>query len=279
MLSVNSEPLATAAQSHRIIVAINDGIIEELASLKVDPCLRPDDFHVYPSKDHLLSLNVLCRALKAGNYKFTLDLLSVPNVERGKWLVDKGKAHVLLHLVKKKPMYNSSVDGIVYSEVVRNDELNVSAFFTSVNNQAALAATSLADLQELKAVVPHRWTWQQKQLDGLNIIYYPLQYQQLAKFIKSQRADIVLLDMKGKTPTEKTLFGINLKATGKTYFVESKAVRFALSKNIKGSDKLMSALSVGLKKLKVSGVIDEMFSGLALDKTHLNGWTKVSIPP
>ncbi len=279
MPSLNSEPLAHAPQSHKIIVAINDGVIEEIAEFKTAPCLQPDDFHLYPDKEHLLSLNIFCRALKAANYKFTLELISVPNIERGKWLINKGKAHVLLHLVKKKTIADASVDGIVYSEVVRNDDSKVSAFFTSVNNHTALAATSLADIQKLTAAVPHRWPWQHKKLKRLNIIYHPLQYQQLAKFIKSQRADIVLLDMKGKSPTERILFGINLKATGQIYFVESKAVRFALSKNIRGADKLVSALSVGLKKLKVLGVIDEVFAGVAIDKTHLNGWTKVSIPP
>jgi hypothetical protein len=85
--------------------------------------------------------------------------------------------------------------------------------------------------------------------------------------------------MKGDNPTEKTMFGISLKATGKIYFVESKAVRFALSKNIEGSDKLMFALSAGLKKLKVTGIIDEVFAGMAPDTNQLKGWKKISLPP
>ncbi len=277
--SVNSETLVHASQSDEIIVALNDAVISEIAAFKTDPCLQPDDFHLYPDRKHLLSLNIFCRALQAANYKFTLKILPVPNVTRGKWFINEGKAHVLLHLLQEKTIKDASVAGITYSDVVRNDHSRYSAFFTSVDNHTALAASSLADIQKLKAAIPHKWIWQQQQLDRLKINYHPLLYQLIFKFIENHRADIVLLDMKGKNPTERTLFGVKLKATGQIYFVGSKAERFALSKNIKGADKLMNALSIGLKKLKTTGVIDEVFSGIAIDRSQFDGWKKISFGP
>ena len=275
--SVISETLDHSSQNHEIIVALNNAVISEIAEYKTDPCLQPDDYHLYSDSKHLLSLNNFCRALKAANYKFALKIISSPNVTRGKWLVNEERAHVLLHLMQRKTINSTSVDGIVYSDVVRNDDSRLSAFFTSVNNHTALAANSLADIQKLKAAVPHKWAWQQKRLDSLKINYDAILYRHLFKSIDNQRADIVLLDMKGKNPTERTLLGVKLKATGKIYFVGSKAERFALSKNIKGADKLIRALSVGLKKLKTSGVIDDIFSGLSLDKSQLNGWKRISL--
>ncbi len=277
--SVKSETLAHASQSHEIIVAINTAVINKIATLKTDPCLQPDDFHLYSDKKHLLSLNIFCRALTAANYKFHLKMFPSPNTKRGKWIINDGKAHVFLHLLQKKTTNDTSVDGIVYSDVVRINDSRLSAFFTSVDNHAALAANSFADIQKLKAAVPLEWLWQQSWLDRLEISYHSLLYKNLFKFIESQRADIVLLDMNGKSPTERTLLGVNLKATGQVYFVGNKAERFALSKNIKGADKLMSALLVGLKKLKASGVIDEVFSGLIIDESQLDGWQKISHPP
>jgi len=272
--SVQSETLAHASQSHEIIVALDTRVINTIAAVKTDPCLQPDDFHLYSEKKHLLSLNIFCRALKAVNYKFTLKYFPSPNVARGKRLLHEGKAHVFLHLLQRKPLKNTSVDGIVYSDVVRNDNYRLSAFFASINNHKALAANSLTDLQQLKAAVALEWPWQHKWLDRLGINYYPLLYRNIFEFIESQRADIILLDMKGKNPTEITLFGVKLKATGKIYFVGNKAERFALSKKIKGADKLLSALSEGLKKLKTLGVIDKVFSGLSLEKSQLNSWQK-----
>jgi len=276
--SVKSETLAHGSQNHEIIVALDTRVISTITALKTDPCLQPDDFHLYSEKKHLLSLNIFCRALKAVNYEFSLKFSPSPNVARGKKLLHEGKAHVLLHLLQRKPLKNTSVDGIVYSDVVRNDNYRLSAFFASMNNHKALAANSLADLQKLKAAVALEWPWQQKWLDTLGIDYYPLLYRNIFQFIESQRADIILLDMKGETPTEITLFGVKLKATGKTYFVGNKAERFALSKKIKGADKLLSALSEGLKKLKTSGVIDKLFSGLNLEKSQLNSWQKILHP-
>ncbi len=279
VLSVKSETPPQKTQSHEIIIALSEGTINEIAAFKTDPCLQPDDYHLYPGRKHLLSFNLFCRALTAANYKFTFKISTSPNVKRGKWLVNTGKAHVLLHLVQKKNTNNTSVDGIVYSDVVINDNYRLSAFFTSINNHTALAANSLADIQKLKAAVPLQWPWQQKWLEKLEINYHPLLYKNLFDFIEHQRADVVLLDMKGKNPTERTLLGVKLKATGKVYFSGNKAERFALSKNIEGADELMNALSVGLKKLKASGVTNEMFSGLILDDKQLNGWQKISHPP
>ena len=164
VLSVNSETLENSSQSYEIIVALNNAVISEIAEYKTDPCLQPDDFHLYPHRKHLLSLNIFCRALKAANYKFTLKIIPSPNITRGKWLINEGRAHVLLHLLQRENKNKASVDGIVYSDVVRNDDSRLSAFFTSVNNHTALAANSLADIQKLKAAVPHKWAWQQKSL-------------------------------------------------------------------------------------------------------------------
>ena len=51
--SVNSETLVHASQSDEIIVALNDAVISEIAAFKTDPCLQPDDFHLYPDRKHL----------------------------------------------------------------------------------------------------------------------------------------------------------------------------------------------------------------------------------
>jgi len=279
VLSVKSATLPQKSQNHEIIIALSEGTINEIAAFKTDPCLQPDDYHLYPSRKHLLSFNLFCRALTAANYKFTFKISSSPNVKRGKWLVNTGKAHVLLHLVQKKNTNNTSVNGISYSDVVLNDNYRLSAFFTSINNHNALAARSLADIQKLKAAVPLQWPWQQKWLKRLEITYHPLLYKNLFEFIKHQRADVVLLDMKGKKPTERTLLGVKLKATGKVYFSGNRAERFALSKNMEGADELLRALTVGLKKLKASGVIDELFTGLVLDESILKGWQKIPHPP
>ncbi len=268
---VNSEVIPHVPQSHEIVVALNSEVINEMAELKTDPCLQSEDFLLYSGKKHLLTLNIFCRALTAANYDFTLKILPVPNATRANWMVKKGEAHVFMHLLKKKHFKD-----IVYSEVVRKDEKRLSAFFTSINNHTALSAKSLSDIQKLKAAVPQRWSWQHKKLEKLKVNYYEILYKHLFEFIDKQRADVVLLDMKGKKPTERTLLGVKLKATGQIYFVgKPNSEHFLLSKNIKGADGFITALNLGLKKLNESGVIDKVFAELTIDESQLAGWEKI----
>jgi hypothetical protein len=269
--SVNSETLSHASPTHEIIVAVNVDVIKEIAEFKTGSCLQPDDFLLYSGKKHLLTLNIFCRALTAANYDFTLKIISVPNVTRAKWMISKGEAHVFMHLLKKKHF-----DSVVYSDVVKRDEKRLSAFFTTMHNHTALAAQSLSDIQKLKAAVPQRWPWQHKKLEKLKVNYHKVLYKHIFEFIEKQRADVILLDMKGKNPTERTLFGVKLKATGQIYFTgKQNSEHFLLSKNIKGADEFITALNSGLKKLNESGVIDKVFAGLAIDESQLVGWKKI----
>jgi len=85
-----------------------------------------------------------------------------------------------------------------------------------------------------------------KKLQKLKVNYHELPYKYLFEFIDSQRADVVLLDMKGKKPTERTLVGVKLKATGQIYFVgNNNAQYFAMSKNLKGTNQVLQALYEG----------------------------------
>jgi len=271
-------PFTSEKKLHNVYIIINQSVLDEIAKVNSKPCQQPDDFHLYADKKHMLSLNVFCRALKAANYPFKLTIIESPNVKRGKALLSEGEAHALIHLIPQKDNLQSR-DGLIYSDVVIEDKERLSAFFTTVNNKKALAATSFEDLQNLEAAVANTWPWQHTWLDTLGISYQKLQYKNLFKFIELKRADIVLLDMKGKTPTTREMLGVELVAVGQTYFVGDKIEHFALSANKEGSVQLSAALSLGLSKLKADGVIDKLFAGTKLNKSSLKGWKSIPHPP
>ena len=271
-------PFTSEKKQHNVSIVINQSVLNEMAKVNSEPCQQPDDFHLYADKKHLLSLNVFCRALISANYPFKLTIIASPNVKRGKALLSEGKAHALIHLVPQKDNLQNG-EHLIYSDVVINDKERLSAFFTTLNNKKALAATSFEDLQNLKAAVATTWPWQQRWLDTLGISYQKLLYKNLFKFIQVKRADIVLLDMKGETPTTREMLGVELVAVGQTYFVGDKIEHFVLSSNIEGSQQLVTALSLGLSKLKADGVIDKLFAGTKLNKIPLKGWKSIPHPP
>lgn len=259
--------------TNKISIAIHSSVFKNLKQVKGHPCFKPNEYQGYAQKKDLLALNLLCRSLRAANYKFDIEFVEVPNVPRGELLLATSKVHLLLHL-RNRPDDFSHLD-YFFSLPFLEDFEDFRAFFTSQTNKEALKANSLNDLTKLQAVA--NWDWQKEILEKLNIQYQHAKYRDVASFINKSRADIVLLHLVGKQPLQKRFRKMRLRATGSVYLSRKINYSLPLAYNMPGIQEFNQALSSGLSLMRENGTIERLFAGFIVDPDKLKGWKRIEL--
>ena len=173
------------------------------------PTSNVDDFHAFVGGRNILAIDnyggahsgrevaelvLLHQALYLGGYRGQIKYIAQEvDYLRSLNLIGDGHAVVYGATVWHENVSSNDAPFWVTKPLVRNGEFVV-GLYTTANNSQALAVSSLADLQPLRAVSNIHWDtdWRSLQTLQLTQVYSVRNWASMARMVRAQRADFTL---------------------------------------------------------------------------------------
>jgi len=270
--------------AQQVNIAVNINLLNIINKQKLEPCKENTSYLPLQINEGALELFILCQAFYQAKIDFVPHFIKVPNKRRAIWSVKQGVADVSSDFVRfdgnlKKLLSQNQMS---ISQPVHNKRALYYAFYTSPNNKKAKQVSSLEKLSQLKAAVPSTWVHQVNLLDKLQMKAEFVQYNNIAKFIDAQRADITLMELKGDKDrmNNRAMSGFPMVVAGKFYSrTTPESEHYVFSNKKPETKELVQAFNRGLLLLAENNLIEKAFEKMYPDLSVLKEWQDITPKP
>lgn len=268
-----SDPLQASIQKK---FSITSGIyinsFEKYAHhLSGDVCedLHPD-FSTEQIDRFLVDIFITCRAFEQEGIKLTINLVSFPNNQRARTMVEAGTIDTLttsiwLSDIDSRTLYTSD-------EVVKRGQFEKGIYFLEDHPILSLPLSEV-DLTQYIAVTKKDWQYDWEIINNLTPKVHDLRHlPSIVLIIKSKRADFMLNSFPSSVTLDYTRQEVTLKPVRGIKVVIHDSRHFIVSKRSEKGEAYFKILNSGLKKLRTQGAITEIYKASGFINQEAQDW-------
>lgn len=166
------------------------------------------------------------------------------------------------------------------SQPVINEGEFVVGFYTSPTNEKALAAKTLDDLRQLRAVSSVQWyadVATLKQL-GINHLYFTTDWKHMVRMVNAQRADFTLAPFQASPGKRIVLEGMELIPIEGIKVAINGTRHWPVSRRHPRGEEFYEALQKGITVMRQQGIIRKAYSQSGFFHPDVDAWHLVNPP-
>lgn len=234
--------------------------------------LSVDDFSGQSIRRDVVDMIIAQQALALGGFKHKFIFYPGKINFRNTKMMQSGKLLLSFdsYWLTDAQALNSSL--YISDPVIRNGEY-IAGFYTSKNNQKALATTTLADFSQLTAVSTPRWKtdWQTLKSLPLKELIEENEWLSMARMVDKGWIDFIIMPFNSTPDQSFTLEKIHLVPIPKMALLLKDSRHFVISKKHPKANATLTAINLGLQKLRAKGAIVKAYTeaGFFVDRKGL----------
>ncbi|PKF61089.1 hypothetical protein CW745_12330 [Psychromonas sp. psych-6C06] len=166
----------------------------------------------------------------------------------------------------------------VSEPIIENGQFEA-GLYTILENQKALAAKSLQDVQTLTAVSSKAWIidWQTLNSMKMNSLINTVKWSSMVKMVSKGRADFLLAPFQPSNDMSFTPEGIHLVPVPRIKIGLQGTRHFAVSKRHPKGKEVIKALDTGILLLKQQGIVEKAYTDSGFFNAKVKDWKKINL--
>ncbi|WP_096084972.1 hypothetical protein [Agaribacterium haliotis] len=228
---------------------------------------------------------IQARALAEAGFDFDVEFVPLPNVLRANVLAEQQRIDLLgsSYWSDDPDIGNAFLKSVPH---IRRGEALV-GFFTAENNQQAMAAKNLHDLQQLRFISVENWEVDKrniKNISGKNV-HYAKHFRYLMRMINIDRADVTLLEFDNKAGLSRFFWDKSKDdealwlhpIPNVVTYLDAERV-FVVAASSPKAQELIAALNRGIQRMRASGELKHILTQAGYYPRQVENWQVIDIP-
>lgn len=259
----------------QLVVAVPTDVLEDYhAFLKGRNPLELDHYGGPHTRRDVVEVVLLQQALQRGGLSQPVLLEALPNVARILREIESGHAVCSSTSYWREDVAPNSAHFLFSDALVEAGQFEA-GLYTVPGNRQALAARTLADVRQLRALSNRSWTvdWRTLEQLGVQQLQHVAQWPSMSKMVEADRADFLLAPFQASADLSLVVGGVRLVPIPGIKVGLNGTRHFLVSRQHPAGRVLLQHLNAGLARLRQQGLIRQAYVQSGFFNPQVAQWT------
>jgi hypothetical protein len=267
-----------ANKATQLTIVINEDVYRDyLCLLNNQDVLSVQEYSGECSRREVVEIILVQQMLALGGFEYQFILDPEYYNMRERKLLEKGILLISVDSVWQSEAMSMSEHVYISPPLIRKEEYQV-GFYAAVDNETALASSSIEELKRLSIVSNRNWTvdWKYLNKAGFKKIEHEEEWMSQAALVNKHLVDLMLIPFSNKDDFSYKIKNIELKPIPNFKFSLYESRHVVISKKHPLGKEIYQALTKGMKIMRAKGTITKAFVHSGLFNYKVKGWQRVN---